>query len=105
MTKHENQILNLIRTTIRAHETTAEIILYGSRARGDARRDSDWDVVVLLDKPVLPFNERGNIGYTLWSKGLEQGEEINTFEYTKTEWDNFPKTLFKHNVQTDGIKL
>ena len=25
-------------------------ILFGSRARGDARSDSDWDVLILLDK-------------------------------------------------------
>jgi len=39
------QIIALIRDTIRATEPTAQIILYGSRARGDAREDSDWDVL------------------------------------------------------------
>ena len=38
------QIIGLIRDTIRAAEPTAQIILYGSRARGDAREDSEWDV-------------------------------------------------------------
>ena len=39
------QVLSLIRDTIRASEPAAQIILYGSRARGDAREDSDWDVL------------------------------------------------------------
>ncbi len=29
-----------------------EIILFGSRARGDFRKDSDWDVLVVLSEPV-----------------------------------------------------
>jgi len=28
------------------------VVLYGSRARGDAQADSDYDVLVLLDGPV-----------------------------------------------------
>ncbi|MBQ9641571.1 MAG: nucleotidyltransferase domain-containing protein [Bacteroidaceae bacterium] len=107
MTEKDNKILDLIRTTIRAHEPTAEIILYGSRARGDARKDSDWDVVVLLDKPSthLSMDERGTIDYDLWYKGMEQGEEINTFAYTKQQWDNLPPSIFKYNVQNEGVRL
>ncbi len=29
-----------------------EIILFGSRARGDFREDSDWDVLVVLSEPI-----------------------------------------------------
>ncbi|WP_456368140.1 nucleotidyltransferase domain-containing protein [Thermococcus sp.] len=29
-----------------------EVILFGSRARGDFRKDSDWDVLVVLSEPV-----------------------------------------------------
>lgn len=33
-------------------EPTAEVILYGSRARGDSHEESDWDFLVLVDGPV-----------------------------------------------------
>lgn len=31
----------------------SEAILFGSRARGDYREDSDWDILILLDKVYL----------------------------------------------------
>lgn len=101
----DKPIVELIRTTIKEQDPTAEIILYGSRARGDATSNSDWDVIVLLNKPKLTFKERGNIGYVLWTKGYDIGEEINTFEFTKKEWEEAPPTMFKYNVMKDGIKL
>lgn len=101
----DKPILDLIRNTIREQEPTVEIILYGSRARGDARPDSDWDVLVIVDKPHLNLKERGTFDYDLWEKGLDIGTEINTRTYTKKEWENAPKTLFKYFVQNEGIRL
>ncbi|MBR3960233.1 MAG: nucleotidyltransferase domain-containing protein [Bacteroidales bacterium] len=100
-----SSVLNLIRTTVRSFEPDASIILYGSRARGDAREDSDWDIVVLLNKPPMPHDERYAIAYELWDKGQDIGEEINTLVYTKDQWDSAPPSLFKYNVKEEGIQL
>lgn len=100
-----SSVLNLIRTTIRSSEPDANIILYGSRARGDAREDSDWDIVVLLNKPPMPHDEHYAIAYELWDKGQDIGEEINTLVYTKDQWDSAPPSLFKYNVREEGIQL
>jgi predicted nucleotidyltransferase len=37
-----------------------KIILFGSRAKGTARKDSDWDFFVIIDKK-LSFNEKWDI--------------------------------------------
>ena len=34
----------------------AEVSLFGSRARGDASKDSDWDFLLILDKPKVDEN-------------------------------------------------
>lgn len=98
-------IINLIRDTIRASEPTAQIILYGSRARDDAREDSDWDVLTIVDKPRLSLKDRGNIQFPVWQKGLELGQEINVFSYTRRQWEQAPPSLFKYNVIKEGITL
>jgi len=99
------KIIKMIRDTIREAEPTAQIILYGSRARGDAREDSDWDVLAIVDKPRLSLKDRGDIQYPIWDKGLSIGEEINVFSYTKRQWEQAPPSLFKYNVLKEGIQL
>ena len=105
MKEHKEQIIDLIRNTIHDVEPTATIILYGSRARGDHRENSDWDVLAIVDKPRLSLQEKGNIQYTIWVKGLDLGEEINVSTYTKKQWETAPPSLFKHNVMKEGIIL
>lgn len=106
MERHSREyVLDIIRNTVRSTEPDAEIILFGSRARGDARPDSDWDVVVLLNKPSMPHYERYKVAYDVWDKGLDIGEEINMLVYTKAQWDSTPPSLFKYNVREEGIRL
>ena len=38
----------------------SKLFLYGSRARGDAREDSDWDFLLLLDKAHRESTLLGN---------------------------------------------
>jgi len=39
-----------------------KIILFGSRARGDFKPDSDWDFLVVLDRELDPRQRREIIG-------------------------------------------
>jgi predicted nucleotidyltransferase len=47
-------LLQRIKELVCAIEPTAQIFLYGSRARNDARPDSDWDILILVDGVVNP---------------------------------------------------
>ena len=52
MTSQDRALLERIRNTLREVEPGAQVILYGSRARGDAPPGSAWDLLILLDGVV-----------------------------------------------------
>ena len=99
------KILSMIRDTIHEAEPTAQIILYGSRARGDAREDSDWDVLVIVDKEKTGLAYFRRVCYPIYYKGLDYGEEINPTLYTRAEWESAPPSMFKFNVTHEGIAI
>ena len=80
-------------------------ILFGSRARGDARKDSDWDILILLDKDKLVQADFDKVSYPFVLLGCEIGEEINPIMYTKDEWESYKNTPFYENVSREGIYL
>jgi uncharacterized protein len=44
--QNQKEFLEEIKGVVLSFDDKAEVILYGSRARGDYREDSDWDVLI-----------------------------------------------------------
>lgn len=82
-----------------------KVVLYGSRARGDAREDSDWDVLVLLDKDRIRLEDIDEVSYPLRELGWNLGENINTVLYTVDDWQHNSFTPFYKNVIEEGIQI
>lgn len=80
-------------------------ILYGSRARGDATENSDWDLLILLNKDKLVQDDYDKVSYPFVLLGCDLGEKINPIMYTKKEWESYNITPFYENVQRDGINI
>lgn len=97
-----DKIKDIARSTV---PDGSEAILYGSRARGDARSDSDWDILILLNKDTLTQNDYDNVSYPFVMLGCNLGAEINPILYTKKEWETYQFTPFYENVNRDGIIL
>ena len=96
---------HLIRRSIRKIDPNAEVILFGSRARGDEQNDSDWDILILTDYPVDLQIER-KFRDTLYDLELETGESFSVFAYSKKDWITKQRiSPFYHNVTREGIRL
>ena len=80
------------------------LLLYGSRARGDNRPDSDWDLLILLDKPKLSSQDY-DYGYPFREFGWDVGEEISPHIYTKKQWEEWTFLPYHKNVERDKIIL
>lgn len=81
----------------------ASLWLYGSRARGDARPDSDYDLLILLDKDTLTATDYDNYNYPLFDLGLDLNEDISPRIFTKKQWNSWTYNPFYKNVEKDKI--
>ena len=105
MNKYSQDILN--RISSKAKEVLpsgATIKLYGSRARGDNRPDSDWDILILLDKQRIEREDRDKISYPFRELGWDIDAIINPVMYTKKDWET-SRSLFHNFVEEDAITL
>lgn len=83
----------------------AHAYLYGSQARGNASLDSDWDVLILLDKQKIEAEDYDNVSYPLVELGWSLNECISLVLYTMKDWVKYRFTPFVHNVKNEGILL
>ena len=79
--------------------------LFGSRARGQARKSSDWEILIILPKDQLRQEDYDQVSYPLVELGWKIGEQINPIVYTEQEWKANSITPFYDNVQRDAINL
>lgn len=83
----------------------SQLLLYGSRARGDNRADSDWDLLVLLNRPRKEDSDFATISYPLMELGFSLGQYFSVHTYSQQEWQDMSFLPFYKNVEHDKIEL
>lgn len=102
-TMNTREVTDMISARVHQTEPDAKVLLFGSRARGEARPDSDWDVMVLLNDNSK--TNRWDAVKQLFYLSLDIEQDINPIVYTKSEWNKRSFTPFYKNVMKDGIEI
>ena len=99
-------ILEKCRSAINNIDSNAEVILFGSRARGEGEPESDFDIIILIGEEATLKKEdifRGQ----LYPIKLETGVVITVMLITRKDWDSplqRAMPLFQ-NIRKDGLIL
>jgi len=105
MQPNHQKLLQNVKKTVLGLDPEAEIILFGSRARGDAQADSDWDFLVLTEREEYKALKH-LLQDKLYDLELESEEVISSIVKSKVEWHGkYPVTPLYRHVQRDGISI
>jgi len=98
------KLISTIAAALHKVVPSAKIILYGSQARGDAKKDSDIDLLILTKENPVPYAVEDSIYTPIYALELESGISIHPFIVPEVQWYSMV-TPFSENVKKDGIVL
>jgi predicted nucleotidyltransferase len=98
------RLLDQVKTYLQEQygESVRKVILYGSHARGEATKDSDVDVLVLVDDSLNPTEVRKSLSDLLFDMLMDEGELISVLAIPESFFDNY-NFPFMLNVRKEGV--
>ena len=102
----KNVIISKVKEAVLKLEPSAEVILFGSRARDDFREYSDWDFLVLVDG-LVDTARTDRIRRVLFEIELDSDQIISSIIRNRQDW-NSPKYSvipLHRNVEREGIRI
>lgn len=103
--KTPDNVIQQLTTTLRERlgDRIVKVILFGSRARGDYEPDSDYDVLILLDKVTKEVTDE--IDEMVWQIGWDNGVLITPVVHGKKTFETHVYEPLFINIRKEGITL
>jgi len=104
MNATEKATLDRFKELVQQRLPLHKMVLFGSRARGDANPESDVDVLVILSGPA-DSAERDSVSECAWEAGFEQGIVVVPVTVSRSEWEDGPlsSSLLAIAVEREGV--
>jgi predicted nucleotidyltransferase len=99
------QIFEQIRQLKRQIMPNEKVVLFGSQARGDMHAESDWDLLLLLNKDKISLEDMNNYSYPFTKLGWSFGTLISPILYTESDWEKRNFTPLYKEIKQDGIAI
>ncbi len=107
LTDQEWAVINTFVAKVRSRfaEKLVSVILYGSRARAEARPDSDMDLAVIMTD--VDAQTRQAVRYLAVDVWLESGIYLSTRVWSDPHWQTMAEiqTSLYQNIHREGIEL
>jgi predicted nucleotidyltransferase len=78
------------------------VVLYGSRARGDHRPDSDYDIAVFL-RGEVSREDRDRLSDLSYDLLMENNWDVSIYAFKLSVWRI--QTFFMYNVRREGVEF
>ncbi len=97
-------ILSAVKSRVSKIDSEAKIILFGSRARNDAKKESDWDFLILTHFTVTR-ELKNKISDVLFETELETDQVLTGIIQNINSWADYANTPIYSNILKDGIEI
>ena len=104
ISESDKQLMLELKEIIKRFVPDAEVILYGSAARGARQPDSDYDVLILSPSKLTSEQQR-TIDSAIYELDLEKDVVLSAVIYARDEWTHpiIQASPYRRNVMKDGV--
>ena len=104
ISERDRNILNQFASCLKVRYPDTRVWLFGSRARGDAQDDSDFDMCIVMD--IMDKERNTAINDIAWEVAFDNGTVITTVRYTREEFETGPrsKSPLTKNILREGVR-
>lgn len=103
-TKHFQNISQAVKSIAKRFDENADVILFGSRAKGNYTNESDWDFLILLDVPI-DYKLKEEIRANMFDIELKYNITLFCLIENRKEWEETSFLEINRNVASEGILI